>query len=349
LCNRSLLTTSGRDDQLFRGAIAESGGPAVSFFPSTVPGGYNSTAPQLTYNALLANTSCASTVNTASSLSCLRSLPFAELNAALNTSSLGNFVPVIDNDFIATHPSIQLSKGNFVRVPLIIGTNTDEGTAFGVGYNVSTDSEFLSVLSKQGMSPSSSAAAIVSALYPNIQALGIPSLISYPELIPANFSDGSQFRRLTSYFGDVTVNAPRRAANHAWSKFNVPSYSYRFDVTVNGVPKLTASTHFQEVAFVFGNVRGEGYAVNPFGDLTEADQKKFNTLATEMSGSWVRFVTTGVPNGDAWPAYDIVSGGGEGKNRVFSVNGTGSYVETDTYRAEGIEWISENALSVYGR
>ncbi|TVY52499.1 Lipase, partial [Lachnellula suecica] len=129
-----LLAYNGRDDGLFSGAIAESGGPAVNFFPSVVTGGYNSTIFQQNYNALLANTSCAPTLNTSSSLSCLRSLPFAELNSALNNTASPSapypFVPVIDNDFISTYPSIQLSKGNFVRVPLLIGTNTDEGTAF---------------------------------------------------------------------------------------------------------------------------------------------------------------------------------------------------------------------------
>jgi hypothetical protein len=98
---------SGRDDKLFRAGIAESGGPSNIFFP--LLGGYNSTQPQEAYDNLVSNTSCATTINTQASLSCLRALPFSELNAALNISinGLPNFAPVIDNDFIADYPSKQ--------------------------------------------------------------------------------------------------------------------------------------------------------------------------------------------------------------------------------------------------
>lgn len=101
-----LLAYGGRDDGLFRGAIAQSSGPAVNFFPVDLPLGYNSTAYQSVYYSLVSNTSCSSpTPQFTNSLDCLRALPFSELNIALNVSSrisgLGPFVPTIDNDFIA--------------------------------------------------------------------------------------------------------------------------------------------------------------------------------------------------------------------------------------------------------
>jgi carboxylesterase type B len=109
------------------------------------------------------------------------------LNAALNTFAdrIGPFVPIIDNDFIATHPSIQLSIGNFVRAPLLIGSNTDEGTSFGINYRpngtgVNSDAEWLDTLTSTGIEPNSQTAAIISYLYPNIQALGIPNLTTWP-------------------------------------------------------------------------------------------------------------------------------------------------------------------------
>lgn len=39
----------------------------------------------------------------------------------------------------------------------------------------------------------------------------------------------------------------RRRANINWSKHDVPSYAYRFDVTVNGDPPYIGATHFVEV------------------------------------------------------------------------------------------------------
>ena len=317
------------------------------------------------YNTLVTSTSCASTLSKGTSLSCLRSLPFSELNSALNisASSLGPFVPVIDNDFIVTYPSTQLSTGKFVRVPLIIGANTDEGTAFGSGYGpngtgVNTNTEWLQTLNSTGIDPTSDTAAIISALYPDIQALGIPSLQTYPAIISPSSavaaSVGIQFRRVAAYIGDIVVIAPRRASSIAWSNFNVPSYAYRFDVTVNGVPPLIGATHFQEVAFVFNNTQGQGYATDPFGNLTVEESETFQNLAVQMSRSWVSFITeldpnrNGIKGVNEWPVYNATLGGGVGSDMVFTVNQS-SYAEPDTFRGEGIAWLSENARDVYGR
>ncbi|KAF4627757.1 hypothetical protein G7Y89_g10394 [Cudoniella acicularis] len=317
-----LLAYNGRDDSLFRGAIAESGGPAVQFFPTGLVGGYNSSGYQTIYNTLVSNTSCASTLKSETSLSCLRSLPFAELNAALNisTDGLSPFVPVIDGDFITTHPSIQLEKGDFVKVPFLIGTNTDEGTAFAPSTAISTDSDFLSLLNTTGISPISATASMIAALYPDIPAIGIPNFETYPYDPNSTLAQslGSQYRRKTAYFGDIVVNAPRRASNHAWSLHSVPSYSYRFNVVVNGIPAYIGATHFQEVVFVFNNTQGQGYATDPFANLTAVESEKFQNLARFMSRSWVSFVTEGNPNANGvegvpeWPVYDVLGGGGEG-------------------------------------
>ena len=117
--------------------MAESGGSGVLYNLSTLPGGFNSTVYQTLCDRLVSSTSCASTlqINIQSSLSCLPQLPFNELNLALNGSSNNAraFLPFMDNDFISTYPSIQLSRGDFVKVPFLIGANTDEGTAFGAG------------------------------------------------------------------------------------------------------------------------------------------------------------------------------------------------------------------------
>lgn len=150
----------------------------------------------------------------------------------------------------------------------------------------------------------------------------------------------------------------RRRANLAWSQAGLPSYSFRFDVTVNGVPPYIAATHFQEVAFVFDNTLGVGYATNPFGGSnTSAAAAAAPALAKTMSNAWVNFFTGLDPNGDqglgiagldAWPVYNASAGGGVGENVVFAAAGTGSYAERDNYRAEGINWLIDNSLALFG-
>jgi hypothetical protein len=44
---------------------------------------------------------------------------------------------------------------------------------------------------------------------------------------------------------------------------------------------------------------------------------------------------------------DVVGGYEEDQDIVWSVNGTGSYMEPDAFRGEGINFINENVLSVY--
>ncbi|KXS19474.1 alpha/beta-hydrolase [Gonapodya prolifera JEL478] len=362
------IAYNGRDDGLFRGAIGQSGfgGLFVRY-----PGGLNNTAAmQDNYDKLVRNTSCASKVGTQESLTCLQDLPFAEINMALNVTAgatLGPWSPMLDGDFISDLPSKQLKDGRFVKVPLLVGSNTDEGTGFGAGRGppggVNTDADFkvaiAGILSNQSVAAAGLSAGQIKDqlmyLYPNIQALGIPSLDTWPELVTPNSTIantlGLQFRRTSALFGDYTIHYTRRRANLGWSDHGVPSYAYRFDVIVNGVPPSFGAVHFQEVAFVFDNLNGDGYAVNPFATKPPS----FKHLAKQMSNAWVNFVVSQDPNGDdgldlpddlEWPVYNATTGGGLGHEIVWNVNG--SYVEVDEFRAPGINWLIEHAGIVFG-
>lgn len=57
------------------------------------------------YNLFVSNTSCASTANTSASLDCLRSLPFEEINAALNGTEAAPWPPMLDGDFSKYSPA----------------------------------------------------------------------------------------------------------------------------------------------------------------------------------------------------------------------------------------------------
>lgn len=207
----------GRDDGLFRAAIAQSGfGGQLPRYP----GGFNATdLMQATYNLLVSNTSCAATANTSASLDCLRALPFDELNAALNGTDASPWAPMLDRDFIADYPVNLLAAGRFPRIPVMIGTNQDEGSAFGTerGPNdtaVNTDAEMRYAVGTEigAQAPQwsgKSADELIDellALYPDIQAVGIPSIDKFPVIVPGDevaTTLGLQYRRTAAFFGDL--------------------------------------------------------------------------------------------------------------------------------------------------
>ncbi|KAJ4325893.1 hypothetical protein N0V84_003279 [Fusarium piperis] len=358
----------GRGDGLFRAAIAQSGfGGAIGRFP----GGFNATdRMQAVYDAFVGNvTSCADLVGKPESLACLRKAPFEEINSALNVSRVGPWPPVLDNDFIADYPANQVANGDFPKIPILVGANSDEGAAFGTGKGpngggVNTDEEMRAAIaaiipSDAETHSGKSVDELVDELmevYPNDQSVGIPSLKTWPHVIEPNdtFAQalGAQYRRTGALFGDFSMQYLRRRANKAWAKHGIPSYAYRFDVTVNGLPPFIGATHFQEVAFVFDNLNGDGYATNPFGGTGEYPAKA-KALAGTISSAWINFFTgldpngkNGLPGSPEWPAYAIPSGGSDGEGIVFNLEG--SLVEADDWRSGGMDWMNEHGLTVFG-
>lgn len=119
-----LTAYGGRDDKLFRAGILESGAP-ISASPS------NYSSYQASYDSIVAEVECSDAEDT---LQCLREVPFEKLNSAFNGtggSPAYNFGPVVDGDFLQKWGSVQLDNHEFVKVPILAGTNSDEGTAFG--------------------------------------------------------------------------------------------------------------------------------------------------------------------------------------------------------------------------
>lgn len=211
----------GRDDGLFRAAAAQSGFGGV--IPRKV-GGFNSTSYQTDYDQLVGNiTSCASTVGTPASIDCLRTAPLEEFHAVLNvTGAPFAFIPVKDGDFLADFATNQLARGDFVKVPVLIGSNTDEGSAFGQGKGpsggpINTDDDMAyavaSVIPPQaeettGQSVDELVDGVLT-LYPDDQAVGIPNLETWPHVIQPGEEiavvRGLQQRRGGAFFGDMCV------------------------------------------------------------------------------------------------------------------------------------------------
>jgi carboxylesterase type B len=325
-----LLAYGGRDDGLFRGAIMQSGAPAHG--PSSYT---NASDWDIYYNNITAAANCSSAADT---LECLRQVPIDTLSSIFNSSvdSSASFSPVIDGDYIQDNGAALLSDGKFVHVPILHGANHDEGSAFGT-WGVNSTEAYLEYLELLGNTAEE--AEVLAAVYPDIPEIGIPGTLH--GRLPADSLAGSQFKRVCAYAGDAYMHAPRRYTAETWAANNVTSYSYVFNVLVNGLSQYVGATHFQEVAFVFYNLEGNGYenavSVNPF--LNEPET--FTQLARMMSRMWSSFIVDQTPNNNGvtaleWPEYTA----DDPHNIVFDVNVTElAYIEPDIYRAEAIAYL----------
>jgi carboxylesterase type B len=286
--------------------------------------------------------------NSTSTLDCLRALPFTVLNNILNTTDFsGGWNPALDGDFIARYGSEQLAEGDFVHVPIIDGANSDEGVSFSpLGINSTADIEkYLNTTSSTQWALSPDVVEDLLRVYTS----GQPDyLIPSTQELGQNVTSlgpifGPEYRASAAYFGDEVFIANRRKTCEVWAANNVSAYSYRFNAIPTGSSYVA---HFQEVAFVFNNLNGLGYAVDPFANKSSA----FTELSDFMSKSWVTFVHDLNPNGYAgknsslpnWPVYSVDAP----QNMVFDANVT-SYAEPDTWRAEGIKLISDNNVQYH--
>ncbi|KAJ5115766.1 hypothetical protein N7456_000114 [Penicillium angulare] len=330
-----LTAYGGRDDKLFRAGIMESGG-SIAASPA------NYTTFQSTYDELVSSLNCSNEVDT---LQCLRELPFDTLNAVLNGtdgSSEYNFSPVLDGDLIRNWGSIQLNKHEFVKVPILAGSNTDEGTAFGPT-GINTTEQWYEYLTDGGFdfqTPPSVAEEILQ-LYPDDPSLGIPEFLG-DERVP---SMGWEWRRTSAFAGDFTMHANRRRQCEAWTETSTPAYCYRFNVHSADTPVINGATHFEEVSFVFNNIDGLGYHYGkPFAGVPQS----YYDLSSMMTSMWASFIydldpNSGVVNKSVhWNAY-----GKEKPVDLFLNANTTSHMEADTWRKEGIDYINSVAKAFW--
>lgn len=322
-----LIAYEGKSESLFHGAILESGSPIAKF--------NNSAGWQPYFDALVAKTGCA---EVADPLKCLRELPWQILNGIFNgTTPLGVAAPtlsaVIDGDLMTAQGSVLLKQGKFAHVPLLAGNNFDEGTAYAKS-GINTDAEFTAWLASQNLNTAQITA--ISSLYPDDPAVGIPE--AYEGRPPASF--GSQFKRSAAFAGDYQQHSGRRLLVESYAAAGLPVYSYLWNVIVSGLPDpIYGATHFQEVAFVFNNVEGRGYSINPFAGKPQS----YVELADLMSRQWVAFMHGSDPNVDgvAWPKYTSESP----ENLVYDTDvGNLHYTAKDDYRSKEIAYLLQNVF-----
>jgi carboxylesterase type B len=327
-----LFSYGGRNDKLFRAAIMESGGPTGAQVQDLAY-----------YTVPVQNLTQAVGCSTATDqLACLRAVPQDKL-FAVQPSQVWN--PLIDGNFLTGYPSQLMRKGQFIRVPLLIGANTDEGTSFSIsGVNTETDL-FNALFTWRSYALSPPNIRRLLQLYPNDPCNEPPFDVKNCTIYPKK---GQQWRRSAAIGGDMVMISGRRKMCELYTAAGQAVFSYRFDSRLWNKTAETGVQHFDNVAFSFQNITGL------LGPSPQYDDKLM--LARAVGMSYIRFVNSLDPNPSgksnaggtlsgkstplpSWPRYDLK----RPQNLVF--NATKAIVEADTFRKEGIAFMNTYEVS----
>lgn len=326
-----LMSYGGRTDGLFHRSIQESGSAATAWYNG-------SDWYQPIYDNIVQKTNCSDVPD---SLACLRTVPYQTLLPFMAEPSQGpGWYPTVDGDIIPGFPTELLHSGRFAHVPHLYGSNTDEGTdnAPAGGVINTTQQLYDFVKGSTGFGFPDAVVSKILELYPDEPAQGIP-LSTGEERFAAQ---GYQYKRIAAIMGDVFYHATRLDDARQYSKYS-PTYIYRFNTrpwqasatnaSEGGLaPAYKGVQHFSETQFVFANPAFYG----PWPE--------YKALSDVMSAQWVNFIAGGDPNGEGLPRWPMYNESAKGADLVVQATGrgqNGSYVEEDTWRLEGREYLSE--------
>ncbi|KAI1822441.1 vacuolar triacylglycerol lipase [Xylaria intraflava] len=225
----------GADTDLFHAAAAES----VSF--ATV---LTVEQSQYQYDNLAIAAGCAGS----DSLACLRSKTAAELQAVNKGSTYPGapsapiypWNPVVDGSLIQNVTYVAFANGDFVKIPLIVGDDTNEGTIFAPR-DTSTIGASNSFLESQFPYLTLDQLSQINDLYPNQNNASCPST-------------GCFWQQAAASYGDMRYTCPGTFISSAMTSFStVQSYNYRYNVEdPDQVASGLGVPHTVEVNAIFG-------------------------------------------------------------------------------------------------
>ncbi|KAL4759712.1 putative triacylglycerol lipase (LipA) [Aspergillus foveolatus] len=316
-----LVANSGNNEGLFR---------AGTYFPINAGEGANNDQVQQSWSPETQSVppGTAQTGISRYTLQCLREVPFDTLYDVAYEGL--EWFAAVDGKFIKEYPQISTTEGRLAKVPILLGSNTDEGVSFGTT-GVDTDEDCVAQLisSKRWVLTKEQATELI-AYYPD-DPIGSPygwGNVTWPE-------KGLMYKRYSSMAGDITMAAPRRLLAETMAKYEKPVYSYRWDVAALNTTSTIGVNHFAEIPFVFAN---------PVQNITKLGEDPSRLeLANLAARMWASFVTDLDPNGHGivnipeWPQYSTSI---SPSNFVFRLPRNESYVEADDYRVDGIAYLN---------
>ena len=313
----------------FRAAIMMSGAPGGT-------GVFDVSTKDQQYQRLLAYTKCGGTP--ATNLACLRSADNATLNKfadmeAQRTQDLGKiplgyfgFSAVQDGGpfvningatgFYATRASIAVNNNSYAHVPVITGSEEDEGTMFANKHLATTDQFQKWILdcfaANQSNATYLDAWTAAFEAYPDDPTKGSPfEAVNKTDRFYS--PDTNQYKRAAALYGDIRYQAGRRFFIRQASdpkRGNVAVYNYQYKIPRPVDPAKLGVPHTTDLYKIADN----------------------SPLGNNITKFFARFVATTDPNENqnapVWPKYD-------GNNSMVEfVNGVKDRINKtmDTYR-----------------
>ena len=228
----------------------------------------------------------------------LERIPAAELVAA--TEEMGRrrpdpgmlplpFLPTVDGVFLPRHPLTAVADGAASGVDLLIGTNRDEMTLFGLG------NPALSDMDEAGVERWTSNAL------PHVPVNEV--IESYRNARSARFEPVEPRDIWVAVGTDIVFRWPSLQLAAAHVSRGDTAFVYLFDWESPAFDGILGSCHALELPFVFGAVHV------PVVQLFSGGGPTVNTLSQQMQQSWLSFAQRGNPSHDGidpWQPWDPV-------------------------------------------
>jgi len=262
----SLLVVSPLAKGLFHRAIAQSGG-------ATGPTPYLKEEKYGKLSGEKAGLRFAKAAG-ASSLSALRDLSVADI---LKASQGAGFYtePYVDGWFLPDEPRFLMEQGTMHQIPILLGSNQDEATAFADPQTLPTTAE-----------------EFIKSLHKKYGDLAPKILEGYPVE-----KDSDVLKAHLNRLGDQLFTLSMRHWARRSAQQQIPTYLYYF-TRIPNIPQKDyyGSYHGAEIPYAFGNLHK--IPVEGIFDSYDYD------LSRHIMTYWTEFAKTGTPNTPASPAWE---------------------------------------------
>ncbi|KAJ7618531.1 Alpha/Beta hydrolase protein [Roridomyces roridus] len=271
-----LVGNDGANGNLFHQAMGDS--PSLSFLPH-----YTDSFVEDLFTQFAGFAGCGSSGTGDAIMACLRAAPVNTIASAGSkilgnrTSSLYPLAPIADGKFIATRPVEAFKSGLFARVPVLFGSNTNEGAHWSAGLaNPAANTS-------EANATETTVYNFITGQFSTFTRASFDKAIA--ELYPLADYNNSFSLQGQQMYGEMRYICSAVLIAGAAHDFGLPAYQYHWDN-----PTLSSD---------------HGADLNAFFDGTRTFDADDQAIVNAMRGYFTSFVTDGTPvaaNAITWPS-----------------------------------------------